>query len=90
MRPRHSKRLTWGHTAGHLNFGPLYGFFDDGLVGYSMLLDLGEAKMKCSLMVRPGIVFDLIHVWASFLQGPGPCSTLEELACMRLLSKWSP
>lgn len=83
MRPRDSKRLAWSHTAG----------FDDGLIGYSMLLDLGEPQMKCSLIVRSEIVSkknhgsDLIHAWATFLQGPGPCCTLEELACMRLLNR---
>lgn len=90
MRPRDSKRLAWGHTDGLLNLGHLHCFFDDGLVGYSMLLDLGEARMKCSLMVRSGIVSDLTHAWATFLQGPGPCSTVEELDCTRLLSRWSP
>lgn len=72
MRPRESKRL---------------------LIGYSMLLDLGEPQMKCSLIVRSEIVSkkshgsDLIHAWVTFLQDTGPCSTLEELACMRLLNR---
>lgn len=96
MRPRESKRLAWSHTAGYLNLGPLYCFFDDGLIGSSMLLDLGEPQTKCTLIVRSEIVSkknhgsDLIHAWATFLQGPGPCSTLEELACMRLLNRRSP
>lgn len=49
-------RLTWSHRAGYLYLGSLYCFFDDGLVGYSMLLDLGEPQMKCNLVVRSGIV----------------------------------
>lgn len=56
MRPRDSKRLAWSHTAGYLNLGPLYCFFDDGLIGSSVLLDLGEPQMKCSLIVRSEIV----------------------------------